>query len=238
MALSRFQRMVALPEEEYQHLKALQQTNDPLQTKFHSLENDYRKQSFIPDAYARVQSQGETLNEMVKVKDELRKRLIQSTPKAFQSRSQSLFQFIENKLSINEKGEVLDDDGAIIHGSNIGDLVQHAVRDRRRNIVPAGWDHFLDILRETNAPRMIMNYDTLEELHTPGSRKPIPSPFKSSPKATVTKKSEPIPTIATVKRQVARQTQDIKRREPKRLKKQPAYLKDYTPKGPKRARYF
>ena len=188
MTLSRFERMVAIPEEEYQHLKTLQQSRDPLESKFQSLTSDYQKQGTIPNVHTRNQRQGETLNEMVKLKDDLRKRLIQSTPKAYQSRSQSLFHFIENKLALNEKGEVLDKDGTIIHGSNIADLVQHAVRDRRRNIVPAGWEHFLNMLRETNAPRMIMNYDTLEELQAPGSKRQTSSPIKftaAKPSATV-----------------------------------------------------
>ena len=229
MTLSRFERMVAIPEEEYQHLKTLQQSRDPLESKFQSLTSDYQKQGTIPNVHTRNQRQGETLNEMVKLKDDLRKRLIQSTPKAYQSRSQSLFHFIENKLALNEKGEVLDKDGTIIHGSNIADLVQHAVRDRRRNIVPAGWEHFLNMLRETNAPRMIMNYDTLEELQAPGSKRQTSSPIKFTA-------AKPSATVASVKSEGSQQSPT--RKVSKRDKKRPSYLKDYFAKDAKRLKSY
>ena len=165
MTVGRFERMVGIPEDEYLHLKSLQQTNNPLQNKFMSLSSDYNKQGFIGDPYTRVQRQGETLNEMINVKNDLRKRLIDATPKPYQSRAESLFKFISSKLDVNEKGELRNNDGSVIDGSNIGDLVQHAVRDRRRNITPPGWKSFLNILQDNNAPRMISNYATLEELH-------------------------------------------------------------------------
>ena len=47
-----------------------------------------------------------------------------------------MFNFINKKLTVNEKGEIVDNDGKVIEGSNIADLIQHAVRDRRRNINP------------------------------------------------------------------------------------------------------
>ena len=167
MTMSRFERMLALPEEEYHQLKTLRQTLNPLQDKLQSLSTEYEKQNSILDPYTRVQRQGETLNELVQLKDELRSRLLSMTPKAFQSRAQSMYNFVENKLKFNNRGELLRDNGTAIEGSNITDLIQHAVRDRRRNIVPTGWSHFLDVLRDNNTSRMIMNYETLEELSSP-----------------------------------------------------------------------
>ena len=171
MSFGRFDRMVGIPEDEYQQLKSLQQLNNPLQNKFLTLSNDYRKQGNISDPYVRAQRQGETLNQMINIKEDLRKLLIEATPKPYQSRAQSLFQFVANKLDLNEKGELLDADGSILTGSNIGDLIQHSVRDRRRNIVPVGWQSFLDILRDNNVPRMILNYDTLDEMNLANSKK-------------------------------------------------------------------
>ena len=92
--MSRFERMIALPEEEYHQLKSLQHTSNPLENKFQSLSSDYQKQGFISDPYTRVQRQGETLHEMKRVKDEISKRLLALTPKPYQSRAQSLFNFI------------------------------------------------------------------------------------------------------------------------------------------------
>ncbi len=164
MTIGRFERMVAIPEDEYQHLRSLRQTTDPVQNKFLSLSSDYKKQSFIPDPQIRIQQQSETLNEMVKIKNELKKRVLEATPKPYQSRAQSLFQFLIDKIGINEKGEMKDKEGNVIGGSNVGDLIQHAVRDRRRNIIPVGWKEFLNVLRENNAPQMILNYNTLDEM--------------------------------------------------------------------------
>lgn len=164
MAFSRFQRMVGIPEDEYTHLKSLQQATDPVQNKFLSLSHEYQKEGFIKNPHVRVQKQGETLNEMINMKEELRNRLVQATPKPYRSRAESLFQYVANKISSNERGEMVDADGSPIEGSNIGDLIQHAVRDRRRNIIPSGWNHFLKVLKDTNAPKMILNYDTLNEI--------------------------------------------------------------------------
>ena len=93
MTVSRFERMVAIPEEEYHQLKSLQHTSNPLQNKFQSLSSDYQKQGFINDPYTRVQRQGETLHEMKRVKDELSKRLLSLTPKPYQTRAQSYVSF-------------------------------------------------------------------------------------------------------------------------------------------------
>ena len=188
MALSRFGRMIAIPEEEYLQLKSLQELNNPLQNKFLSLSNDYRKQGSISDPYVRVQRQGETLNQMINLKDELKKRLVEATPKPYQSRAQSLFQFVANKLNLNEKGELLNADGSVVSGSNIGDLIQHSVRDRRRNMVPPGWQTFLDILRDNNVPRMILNYDTLDEMK-PSSSSTTTTPLKASPITAIKKEN-------------------------------------------------
>lgn len=164
MSIGRFERMVGIPEDEYYQLKNLQRTADPIQNKFMTLSEDYRKQSFIENPHVRVQRQGETLNEMINVKDELRNRLVQGTPKPYRTRAQSLFEHIASKVIVNEKGEMQDQQGKVIEGSNIADLIQHAVRDRRRNIIPTGWNSFLNILKDNNTPQMILNYDTLSEM--------------------------------------------------------------------------
>ncbi|MEL7307313.1 MAG: hypothetical protein AAGK05_05190 [Pseudomonadota bacterium] len=184
MTVGRFERMVGIPEDEYLHLKSLQQVNNPLQGHFQSLVKDYNNQELISDAFSRNQRQGETLNSMLKIKDEMREHIMQVTPKPYQTRAGSLYKFVSNKININEKGELIDNDGMAVVGSNISDLIQHAVRDRRRNITPPGWDYFVNILKDNNSPRMILNYETLEEMHgstamkTPSSTK-IPMSKKS-----------------------------------------------------------
>jgi hypothetical protein len=230
MTLSRFERMVALSEEEYNHLKSLQQTSDPLENKLQSLSSEYKTQGFVHDPYTRVQLQGETLTEMKKVKEDISKRLISLTPKPYQTRAQSLYNFIENKMSINGKGEVLKSDGTIIDGSNIADLIQHAVRDRRRSMIPVGWNHFLNILKDSNTPRMIMNYETLEELANPENRAfKLPEPEITRP--TSTRK-------VIIKHKYPKETTKKRKVSSPRMKKEPMYLKDYLVSDTKKRKYF
>ena len=245
MSFGRFDRMVGIPEDEYQHLKSLQQLNNPLQNKFLSLSNDYRKQGYISNPHVRAQRQGETLNQMINIKDELKRLLIEATPKPYQSRAQSLFQFVANKLDMNEKGELLNADGSVISGSNIGDLIQHSVRDRRRNIVPVGWQTFLDVLRDNNVPRMILNYDTLDEMKlTTLKKSPI---IKKETNLFVDKKfSSPnfrLSTKAGIKKSPKIKKSLIPTRESTRSKHPVKYLwdEDYSGKKPsptKRRKYF
>jgi hypothetical protein len=42
--------------------------------------------------------------------------------------------------------------------------MQHAVRDQRRNMIPIGLNHFINILQDSNTPPMFVNYGTLENL--------------------------------------------------------------------------
>ena len=226
MSLNRFQRMVGIAEDEYMHLKSLQQINNPLQSKFLALSKEYDQQSRIHDPYVRVQRQGETLTQMLNVKDDLRKRAIQVTPKPYQGRVQNLFDFVSDKIGVNAKGEMYDRHGAVIEGSNITDLVQHAVRDRRRNIVPTGWNDFLNVLRDNNAPRMILNYDTLDEIRAVQVPKKIPTRTSSS-SSTDSKRPSRIP-IRTQRVAVkVKSKSPVEVKKPKvstRIKKEPEYF--------------
>ena len=221
MNSARYERMIGIPEDEYMHLKSLQQVHNPLQQKFQTLSNEYNQQEVISDPFVRNQRQGETLNSMIQLKDDIRQQLVQVTPKPYQSRADNLFNFISNKLMINERGEIMGSNGKVVEGSNIADLVQHAVRDRRRNIIPPGWETFRDILKKSNAPRMILNYETLEEMQGVPSPSPvkrlnisrIPTPIKSKSKP---KRSNSLPDIKPeLKQQFSRKRQN------------PPYLDDY-----------
>lgn len=181
MIASRFERMVAIPEQHYNYLKNLQQTNHPTQTLFSSLTNDYSRQGQIQDPYVRIQRQGETLDAMKKLKDDMRQRIIQSTPKPYQSRADNLLQYVEGHIPFNERGEMLDANELPIDGSNITDLIQHAVRDRRRNIQPKGWQFFKDRLQGLNVPHSLLNYDTLDEMKRSLRIKQSPDSFIKGP---------------------------------------------------------
>ena len=249
MTSNRFERMVSIPEDEYRQLIAsrqLQSVKNPLETHFQTLSNEYDKLSTIDDPQVRVLRQGETLDEMIKIKEQLRERLREATPKPYRTRAESLYNFMKDKIQFNPKGEIYTNEGVRIEGSNIADLVQHAVRDRQRNINPTGWKTFLKQLKDSNAPQMILNYNTLEELR--------PSKL-STPQATVANRfSRPIVKSGIMKRsrsqskakspieaKVRRQSIPSKLpasylpsppkqplRRSSRVRKRPGYLDDYT----------
>ena len=164
MATSRYQRMIAIPEHEYSQSREMQQVMHPMKTEMASLMSDYQQHSSLTNPQTRVQMQGETLEQMIKLKDGLRQNVRNATPRPYQSRADGLMNFMVDKLKFNEKGELHDESGNVIHSSNIVDLIQHAVRDRRRKMTPTGWEYFIQKLSDVNAPQMLLNYDTLEEM--------------------------------------------------------------------------
>ena len=188
MMASRFKRMVAIPEQDYNYLKNLQQTNHPSYGQLSSLTKDYSRQGHIEDPYVRIHRQGETLDALKKVKDDMRLRIIQATPKPYQSRAENLLKYVEGQVNFNEKGEMMDTNDIPIEGSNVTDLIQHAVRDRRRNIQPKGWQFFKDRLQGINVPQSLLNYETLDEMKKPLRIKHSPQSFIKEVKSPPTPK--------------------------------------------------
>ena len=184
MLASRFKRMVAIPEQDYNYLKGLQQTNNPSYSQLSSLTNDYSRQGHIQDPYVRIHRQGETLDAMKKVKEDMRQRVIQSTPKPYQTRAENLLKYVEGQINFNERGEMLDSNEIPIDGSNVTDLIQHAVRDRRRNIRPKGWQVFKERLQGINVPHSLLSYETLDEIKKPLPIKHSPTSFMKESEAT------------------------------------------------------
>ena len=162
--MSSFQRLIAVPQEEYLALSSMQNVREPLAQHYYGLEKQYNSEEKVRDPYRRLMMQTATLDQMKQVKEQMRNSLAVSTPKPYQSRANALFQTIESFLKFNDKGEIFSNDGATIPGSRVEDLIQHAVRDRRRNMTPKGWSDFLTILREHNVPKSILNRDTLDEM--------------------------------------------------------------------------
>ena len=231
MVVSRFERMVAIPEMEYTQLKSAIQISKPLENQFVELSKDYKEHSGIDNSYERIHQRGETLNEMINLKDEMRQNLMNTTPRPYQSRADGLLKFLSDKIAFNARGELTDASGNSIEGSNLADLIQHAVRDRRRNINPVGWDYFRDRLQDSNAPRMILNYETLEEM-----KAPLPK-FVTRPKAKVKYATKQIkrqtkssPSSVKSEKKQASDTDDYftpTTSRVKRTKKEPSYFSSY-----------
>lgn len=162
--MPQFQRMIAIPEEEYLQMSTIQNARQPLSQQFYNLESQHNKDSQIRDPYRRLVLQSDTLDDMKELKEKMRNYITVSTPKPYRSRAQALFENISSFLRFTERGEVYDKENNLIDNSRVEDLIQHAVRDRRRNISPTGWSTFLSLLREHNVPKSILNRDTIDEI--------------------------------------------------------------------------
>ncbi|MEL7306373.1 MAG: hypothetical protein AAGK05_00115 [Pseudomonadota bacterium] len=171
---------MAIPQEEYLQLTSVQQARQPLTQQFYNLEKRYQEGEYITEPYKRLINQSETLDEMKNLKEKMRQGIMVSTPKPYQTRAKTLFQNLEPFIKFNERGEIFDDKGDVIADSRLEDLVQYAVRDRRRNIRPVAWDMFKSFLRKYNIPKFVLNHETLKEMETP-IIKSEPTSGRSSP---------------------------------------------------------
>ena len=173
-----FQRLMTIPQDEYMQLTAVQQARQPLTQQFYSLENQYRKQDRILDPYNRLLLQSETLEQMKGLKERMRENISITSPKPYKNRALALYQSIQPFIKFNEKGEIYDKNGQLISQSRLEDLIQHAVRDRRRSIQPQGWNDFMLLMRENNVPKTTLNRNTLEEIDSTSSLKIEPFPSR------------------------------------------------------------
>ena len=214
--MSMFQRMIAIPQEEYFQLSSVQNARQPLTQQFYNLESQYNEEAKVRDPYKRLILQSNTLEDMKQLKDQMRHYITVNTPKPFRSRAQALMENISSFIRFNERGEIYDKENDIIVNSRLEDLIQHAVRDRRRNISPTGWNYFLSLLQEHNVPKSILNRDTMDEMYNLTQRRATFTTPKASP-STVKIKSSP-------------SSKSPKRLRSKRNIKPPIKLKDFLRK--------
>lgn len=211
-----FQRLVAIPQDEYLSMSSIQNVQQPLNREFKKLDSQHQEEENIGDPYKRLVHQSSTLEQMKRLKEQMRQQLSITTPKPYRNRAQSLYNSIESFLKFNDRGELLDDNDRAIPHSRVEDLVQHAVRDRRRILLPTGWPHFLKVLREHNVPKSSLNRDTLNEMEKAqlAIKKEVTTPIKQ--------RSSEKPSKQSIKRHVKQSL----RKQPKRLTK-PDFLKFY-----------
>ena len=177
--MARYQRMVVIPQSEYLQLTALQEVKHPVAQQFFNAEQKYEDAAAIPDPYARLAARSENLDQMKALKEEMRNYVSLATPKPYRSRAERLLSVLEPYVKWNERGEIIDiKTNRPVERSQLSDLIQHAVRDRRRKISPTGWQYFLNQLHERNVPQMLLNLPTLDELKKVQS---LPSSIAKSP---------------------------------------------------------
>ena len=227
-----YSQMVAIPRNEYTQLTTVQNARQPLTQQLYKLESDYQANRLIPDAYRSIALQSETIEHMKDLKDQMRNYITTATPKPYRSRAEALFNSLESHLNVNKSGEIIKDDGGAIESSRVEDLIQHAVRDRRRPFSPIGWDYFVSLLKKYNVPRSSLNLETLRDLQAPmkatktlqPSKLPRPSKL---PQPSKLRPPSKIPSRYLAKRAVSppakqRRGRDVERsRTPSKRKKAP-----------------
>ena len=180
--MSGFQQMIAIPIEQYNQLTQLQQVHKPAeQHKLMQLSQTYDQQALVKDPNDRLMLQGGTLEEMKDLKEKMRLGIELGTPRPYRNRALTLYRSLEAHVPITTRGELVDDvSGEPITDSRVEDLIQHAVRDRRRDFTPTAWSTFVSLLKKHNVPRTVLNRATLDELASPSVKTPvINTPFKT-----------------------------------------------------------
>ena len=86
----------------------------------------------------------------------LHDQILQSVPKTMQIKAELLLGMIKNNnnLTWNEQG-IVSYKGKRIHGSNIIDLINDAIR-QRKGVEPRGWKTFSKALHESNIPQEVI----------------------------------------------------------------------------------
>ena len=86
----------------------------------------------------------------------LHDQILQSVPKTMQRKAELLLGMIKNNnnLTWDEQG-VVSYNGKRIHGSNIIDLINYAIR-QRKGVEPRGWKTFSKALHESNIPQEVI----------------------------------------------------------------------------------
>ena len=108
------------------------------------------------------------------------KEIVSSVPAKFQRKGQLLLERLRKNPDIdwNERGELVVK-GQVISGSNVVDLVNDALR-RRKRFEPRGWEIFADALRETNVPQDLVGNPTRWSYISRGMRRMHQTPDEGS----------------------------------------------------------
>ena len=115
-----------------------------------------------------------------------------------------MFGSVEPVIKFNERDEMLRGDGQPIEASCAEDLIQHAVRGRRRPFTPTGWDEFVSVLKRHNIPRAMLNRATLDELDGRTILKAKRKLLPITPPPTKRHKLLPLSALRTVKKKKRR----------------------------------
>lgn len=157
--MKNYRKMIMVTQEEYEKCK------NPIDQKLSAHVN-------LPDDQRKLLD-SITLNEVREKKTDVTSsvpsNVIEAFPRHVQSRARALIGYLRDlrKVEWNDAGEIRIKGSNFIAGSNIVDLVQHAVRDKRRRMAtPRGWYEFKNMLIGSNVPMSVLGQAMLQEDET------------------------------------------------------------------------
>ena len=176
-----FHQLVAIPLEQYNQMLSMMNMRQPIGQKIARIQNALSNPTIAAveyddnagtdgnNPYDHMMRQGMMLDELKRAREQLKNGLSAGTPKPYRNRALALYNQIAPLIQFNDKGELLinkgsSGDASAVVGSRAEDLIQHAVRDRRKHFTPTGWSEFAEQLHKHNIPRMMLNHPTIEEL--------------------------------------------------------------------------
>ena len=170
-----FHQLVAIPLEQYNQMLSMMNMRQPIGQKITRIQNALSNPTIAAadgsNPYDHMIRQGMMLDELKRAREQLKNGLSAGTPKPYRNRALALYNQIAPLIQFNDKGELLINKGSsssgypsAVVGSRAEDLIQHAVRDRRKHFTPTGWSEFAEQLHKHNIPRMMLNHATIEEL--------------------------------------------------------------------------
>lgn len=172
--MSRFQRMIIIPQEEYSQLLSVQKAMQPYTQPFQQLQKRFDDSAQINDPYSRLLHETDAMNQMRVLQGNMRDMLMTAVPKAYKSRAESLLKVIEPHVKVSPRGELVEPTtGKVLENTRVDDLIQHAVSGKRRAFEPSGWLPFVEQLRKINVPKSILNRETIQELETKVKTEPV-----------------------------------------------------------------
>lgn len=116
--------------------------------------------------------------------------ILTSVPKTYQSRARMLLHHLEKKTpySWNDKYE-LTHDGQVMKGTNVVDIVNDFIRNRKTTNAPFGWEAVMRSLRESNVPREAIGNDRRWSLFSTPSQQVQPVVMET-PRKSLSKKQQ------------------------------------------------
>ena len=105
--------------------------------------------------------------------------VVESVPKSFKTKAERLLKRIklDPEVKWNNLGE-LEFQGQLIRNSNLTDLVNDVLRQRKNSSDPLGWETFADVLHRLNVPQELIGNPTRWSYMRNPSRKSVSTPVK------------------------------------------------------------